>query len=119
MSNRFLPGTQKELQDSLEDLNRKMQEEETQAKAGSLALPYIDLHKFPVDLSVLGLFTEDLKPKKWVRYRFTKTLAIYALGVNAKPLYLSPTTFREKLMTLFQKNKITLYFISKKAWTRR
>src|SRR5471030_1913668 len=59
MSNKFLSSTPKELQDSLNELNRKMQEEEAQAKAGSLSLPYIDLHNFPVDLSVLGMFTEQ------------------------------------------------------------
>jgi hypothetical protein len=49
MSGRFLSSTPQELETSLDELNRKMQEEEAQAKAGALGLPYIDLHNFPVD----------------------------------------------------------------------
>ena len=54
MSNKFLSSTPQELQESLNELNRKMAEEEAQAQAGSLSLPYIDLHNFPVDLVGFG-----------------------------------------------------------------
>ncbi len=110
MSDRFLSGTPQQLQESLDDLNRKMQEEETQGKAGSLGLPYIDLHHFPVDLSVLGIFTED-EAKEMGAVPFYKELNDLRVGVTQPrhPLLL------EKVAELSKKNKVTLYFISQKS----
>jgi type IV pilus assembly protein PilB len=110
MSNRFLSATPQELQASLDDLNRKMQEEETQAQAASLGLPYIDLHNFPVDLSVLGMFTEA-EARSMGAVPFFKDLKDLRIGtIQPKhPLLL------EKIQQLSVKNKITLYLISKKG----
>src|SRR5579864_8836328 len=81
MSNKFLCSSPRELQESLEDLNRKMQEEETQAQAASLGLPYIDLHNFPLDLSVLGLFTEA-EAKEMGAVPFYKELKDLRIGTT-------------------------------------
>ncbi len=111
MSNRFLSATPQELQESLNDLNRKMEEEETQAKAGNLGLPYIDLHNFPVDLSVLGLFTEQ-EAKEMRAVPFFKELSDLRIGTlePKHPLLL------EKIRELSVKNKVSLYLISKKSF---
>lgn len=108
MSDRFLSATPQELQESLNDLNRKMQEDETAAQAKSLGLLYIDLHHFPVDLSVLGLFTEE-EAKEMGAVPFYKELKDLRIGVTQPkhPLLL------EKLQELGVKNKISLYLISK------
>lgn len=110
MSNKFLSSTPRELQDSLDELNRKMQEEETQAQARSLGLPYIDLHNFPVDLTVLGMFTEA-EAREMGAVPFYKDVKDLRIGtVSPKhPLLL------EKLKILAAKNKVTLYFISKSS----
>jgi type IV pilus assembly protein PilB len=110
MSNKFLSSTPQELQESLEDLNRKMQEEETQAKAASLSLPYIDLHNFPVDLSVLGMFTQE-EAEEMGAVPFYKDAKDLRIGcVNPQhPLLL------EKIQELSKKHKVSLYFISKKS----
>src|SRR6185369_15792607 len=100
MSNKFLSSTPQELQDSLNELNRKMQEEETQAQARSLSMPYIDLHNFPVHLSVLGLFTEE-EAREMGAVPFYKDARDLRIGTLSPkhPLLL------EKLKTLSLKNK--------------
>jgi len=110
MSNHFLPGTQKELQNSLDDLSRKMQEDETSARAGSLGLPYIDLHNFPVDLGVLGLITEA-EAKEMGAVPFYKEHKDLRMGVTdpEHPLLL------QKLEELSVIAKVTLYLISKRS----
>lgn len=113
MSGRFLSSTPQELQSSLDEINRKMQEEETQARAGSLGLPYIDLHNFPVDLSVLGMFTEE-EAKTAEAVPFYKELKDLRIGVvsPSNPLLL------EKIKELGVKNHVSLYLISKKSLTQ-
>ena len=108
MSGKFLSSTPKELEESLSELNRKMEEQETQAKAGSLGLPYIDLHNFPVDLSVLGIFTQE-EASTMGAVPFYKELSDLRIGTTEPkhPLLL------EKIKDLSGKNKVSLYFISK------
>ncbi len=110
MSNHFLAGTPQELQHALDDVNRKMQEEETKAKAASLGLPYMDLHNFPVDLAVLGIFSED-EAKQMGAVPFYKDLNDLRIGITEPehPLLLA------KLEDLRQHNKISLYLISQRS----
>ena len=110
MSNKFLASTPQELQASLDDVNRKMQEEEAQAKAGVLGLPYMDLHNFPVDLSVLGMFTEE-ESRALGAVPFYKELNDLRIGiVNPKePLLI------EKIEELSKKHKVSLYLISQRS----
>lgn len=108
MSNHFLSSTPAELQESLNDINRKMQEEETQAQSKSLGLPYINLHNFPVDLSVLGIFTED-EAKEMGAVPFFKDGSDLRIGVTHPGHQL----LKEKIRELSKKNKVSLFFISK------
>ena len=110
MTNKFLASSPQELQDSLNELNRKMAEEEAQAQAMSLGLPYIDLHNFPVDLSVLGMFTEE-EAKEMGAVPFYKELSDLRIGTNQPEHPL----LKEKVKELSLKNKVGLYFISKKS----
>ncbi len=111
MSKNFLASTPKQLQEALDDVNRKMAEEETQAKAGSLGLPYIDLHNFPVDLIILGMFTEE-EAKEIGAVPFYKEGKDLRLGVTNPdhPLLLEKINEFKK-----EGNKITLYMISKRS----
>lgn len=112
MSNRFLASTPAELQASLDEVNRKMQEEEAQAKAGSLGLPYIDLHHFPVDLSVLGLFTEE-EAREMGAVPFYKELNDLRIATTQPqhPLLRQKIAEFEK-----KKNKVSLYLVSQKSF---
>ena len=106
----FLPGTKADLQRSLDDLSRQMQEEEAKAKAASLNLPYIDLHNFPIDLVVLGLFTKEEATTAGAEpfYKDTKDLRIGTVEPH-NPWLL------EKIKEFSAHSKVTLYFISKKS----
>ncbi len=112
MSNHFLASTPQELQASLEEVNRKMQEEEAQAKAGSLGLPYIDLHHFPVDLSVLGLFTEEEAGEMGAVpfYKEVNDLRIATTQPHHPLLRQKIAEFEKK------KNKVSLYLVSQKSF---
>ncbi len=104
---KFLPGTQADLQRTLADLNRKMQEDETKAKASSLGLPYVDLHNFPIDFNVLGLLEEhEAKAlQAVVFYKDQNDMRIGAVDPSLPGL-------KSKLQIMAGKNKITLYIIS-------
>lgn len=109
----FLPGTKDDLARALDDVNRQMQEQEAQAKAASLHLPYIDLHNFPVDLSVLGLFSVQ-EAKECGAVPFYKETNDLRIGVTdpGHPLLL------EKIKEFSKKNKVTLYYISHRSLTQ-
>ncbi len=92
----------------MDDLNRKMQEQEAQVQARSLSLPYIDLHSFPVDLSVLGIFTEE-EAKEMGAVPFYKDLTDLRIGTT----HPQHALLLEKVAELSKKNKVSLYFISK------
>src|SRR5581483_3312143 len=111
MSTHFLSSSPKELAQSLDEVNRKMQEDEAQAQAGALGLPYINLHNFPVDLSVLGLFTEE-EAKEMNAIPFYKDLTDLRIATNQPRHQL----LQEKIAELTaKKNKVTLYFASKRS----
>ena len=110
MSTKFLASSPHELQDSLEELNRKMAEKETQAMAASLGLPYIDLHNFPLDLSVLGMFTEE-EAKQAGAVPFYKDAVDLRVGATD----LHNALLMQKLNELAAKHKVSLYLISKKS----
>lgn len=107
MSKNIFSSSPDDVKNTLADVNRQMQEQEAQAKASSLHLPYINLKGFPVDLNVLGMFTEA-EAKECGAVPFYKELTDLRIGVtNPKhPLLL------EKVSELSKKNKVTLYYIS-------
>jgi type II secretory ATPase GspE/PulE/Tfp pilus assembly ATPase PilB-like protein len=111
MSHNFLAPTQDELKRSLDDVNRKMQEEEAKAKAKNFAMPYIDLHNFPVDLNILGLLTEEE----------AKTTGAVPFYRDAKDLRIGVTdpdnaALSQKVKEFSANHKITLYLISKRSF---
>ncbi len=110
MSNNFLSSTPQDLQKSLDDMNRKLKEEETQSQASHLHLPYVDLKGFPVDLNILGLFTAD-EAKQAGAVPFFKEQSDLRIGVTdpTNPLLL------QKVQEFSVKNKVTLYFISQSS----
>ncbi len=107
-TNGFLTSTPDELQHAMHEVNRKMAEQEAQARAGSLGLPYIDLHNFPIDLNVLGMLTKE-----------------EAIAAEAVPFYRENTDMRigvmnpgnqllkEKVAVFSKKFKVKLYYISR------
>ena len=108
--NTMFSSSKTDLQQSLDELNRQMQERETQARAGALGLPYIDLHNFPIDLNVLGMFTEE-EAKEMGAVPFYKEQTDLRIGITDPdhPLLL------EKLREFSQHNKLTVYVISHKS----
>lgn len=103
----FLPSTQDDLKRTLGDVNRKMQEEETKAKALSLGLPYVDLYNFPIDFNVLALLKEE-EAKAAQAVCFYKEQNDLRIGtVNPSGAFL-----KDKLRELSLKNKVSLYLIS-------
>lgn len=109
----FLAGTPQDLQRNLNDINRSMQEKEAQAQALNLHLPYIDLHNFPVDLNVLGIFTED-EAKQAGAVPFYREGQDMRIGVTDphNPLLL------QKLEELSQNSKISMYLISQASFVQ-
>ena len=106
----FLPSTGQDLQRALGEVNRRMQEEEAQAKAADLQLSYVDLYGFPVDLNVLALFSKDEATTMGAVpfYKDQKDLRIGVTDPNS-PLLL------QKVGELSLKNKVTLYVISQSS----
>jgi len=111
MSKNFLASTPQELHAALDDVNRKMQEEETKARAASLGLPYIDLHNFPTDLSVLALFAEE-EAKEMGALPFYKELTDLRIGTTnpEHPLLQQKIDEFKKLG-----DKVSLYLISQRS----
>ncbi len=97
----------KDLQNTLSEVNRKMQEQEAHAQAAALHLPYIDLHNFPVDLNILGMFSEQ-EARECQSVPFYKELSDLRIATHQPnhPLLL------EKIKELSLHNKVKLYFIS-------
>jgi type IV pilus assembly protein PilB len=107
----FLSSTPQDLKDALNEVNRKMQEDEASARALSLNMPYIDLHNFPVDLNVLGMLTKEEAESAFALpfYKDQKDLRIGVLDPH-NPL------LQEKIREFSVKNKVTLYVISKASF---
>lgn len=104
----FLSNTSSGLQRTLTDLTRRMQEQEAQARARALNVPYIDLHNFPVDLNVLGMIpeAEAREAQAVVFYRDEHDLRIGAVDPK-HPVLL------ERVRQLSGRYQVTVYVISK------
>lgn len=107
MSKTFLQSTQSDLARTLSDVNRRMEEEQAVNKAGALGLPYVNLQRFPVDLNVLGLFSED-EARQAQSFPFYKELH----DVRIATVSPNNAVLKEKIKALSEKYKISLYFIS-------
>src|SRR3989344_7010258 len=100
----FLPGTHEDFKRAIDDVNRKMQEDEARAKASALGVPYLDLYNFPIDLNVLALFSKE-EAESLKAVPFFKDQADLRVGA-VEPF--SPELVK-KLKVISAKNKISVY----------
>lgn len=107
MTQRFLQPSPEELKGALDEVNRRMEEDETKARAASLNMPYINLHNFPVDLQVLGMLTEE-EARTAGAVPFYKDVRDLRVGVTDPDNAL----LKEKLREFSAKHKVTMYLIS-------
>lgn len=113
MSKDFLHNTHADLLGAINKVNLQMEEEGTREKAKQFGLPYIDLANFPVDLAVLGLFTEEeaTQSQSLPFYKEVNDLRIGTLNPN-NPL------LKQKIAELSKKYSITLYVISQPGFLK-
>ena len=109
----FLPGTHEDFKRAIDDVNRKMQEDEARAKASALGVPYVDLYNFPIDLNVLALFSKE-EAESLKAVPFFKDQADLRVGA-VEPF--SPELVK-KLKVISAKNKISVYLISAESFLR-
>jgi type IV pilus assembly protein PilB len=107
MSKNFLPNTDHDLQRALEQSSRKMIEEQTQSKARSLGLSYVNLQGFPVDLNVLSLFSES-------KAQLCQAVPFFREGHDLRLAATNPKNpaLLEEIKLLSNKYKVSLYLIS-------
>ncbi len=107
MAHNFLNPSQQDLVRALREQNLNLQEREVQGKATSLGLPYMNLHGFPMDLNVVGLFTEE-------EARNSYSVPFFREGRDLRIGTTDPKNalLKTKIEELGKKFKITLYFIS-------
>jgi type II secretory ATPase GspE/PulE/Tfp pilus assembly ATPase PilB-like protein len=88
-----------------------MQEREAQKQSMSLGLPYVDLQSFPLDINVLGYFTEaEAKDSESVPF-FNDAHDLRLATTNPDNQLL-----KQKVSEMGAKFKISLYFISKASY---
>lgn len=107
MGHSFLQNIPGGLKGAMLNMSHQMEEEGTAVKAKSLNKPYINLYTFPIDLAVLGLFTEEeaRQSESVPFYRELKDLRIGTLNPN-NPL------LQERIKELSTKYTVTVYIIS-------
>ncbi len=110
MAHNFLSPSQQDLVRVLKEQNLDLHEKEAQSKAKSFGLPYMNLHAFPMDLNIVGLFTED-EAKESSSIPFYKEGHDLRIGTNdpENPLLAS------KVEELSKKFTILVYYISEQS----
>ncbi len=103
----FLQSTDQDLERTLVKSTRKMVEEQAQSKARTLNMQYVNLQGFPIDLNVLGMFSEAQATacEALPFFRETRDLRIATTNPQNPGLL-------EQIKTLSTKYKVTLYLIS-------
>lgn len=110
MAHNFLSPSQQDLVRVLREQNLDLHEKEAQGKAKSFGLPYMNLHAFPMDLNIVGLFTED-EAKKAVSIPFYKEGHDLRIGTNDPENPLLATKIEE----LSKRFTIMVYYISEQS----
>jgi type IV pilus assembly protein PilB len=110
MSN-FLSSNPKDLARALSDEKRDIEERETQGRASSLGMSYVNLLNFPLDLTALSVVTEK-EAKDMQAVPFYKDHHDIRIGTNNpdNPL------LKEKVKELSLGGKIEVYFISQSSY---
>ena len=111
MNNHFLQGSPNELQNVLIDANRQLQEEAAQVQARQANLPYLNLHNFPIDLQVLGLFSKE-EAETAESLPFYRDVHDLRIGTRNPANQL----LKQKVIELSKKYQVTLYLISKASF---
>lgn len=108
MLKRFLQTSPGGIHDSLKRISSQMEEANTEEKAKSLGLPYINMHSFPVDLNTLSLFSEE-EARAYEAIPFFRENHELRVGV------INPNNpaLRARLAQYKEKYNITMYVISK------
>lgn len=110
MSN-FLSSNPKDLARVLEDEKRNIEEREAQGRAASLGLEYINLQNFPLDLTALGVFSEQ-EAKDTESIPFYKDKHDVRVGTNNP----NNPQLKAKLKAIEGEWKVTLYYISASSY---
>jgi type II secretory ATPase GspE/PulE/Tfp pilus assembly ATPase PilB-like protein len=107
MAHNFLNPSQQDLVRALREQNLNLQEREVQGKATALGLPYMNLHGFPMDLNVVGMFTEE-------EARNSSSVPFFREGRDLRIGTTEPKNalLKTKVEELGKKFQITLYYIS-------
>ncbi len=107
MTNNFLQNTDQDLERTLEKSTRRMVEEQAQSKARTLNMQYVNLQGFPIDLNVLGLFTES-------QASLCEAVPFFREGRDLRIATTNPKNagLLEQVKTLSAKYKVVLYLIS-------
>lgn len=108
MTAKFLQTSTQNLQHTLDDMNRSVQEQETADLARQLHLPYLNLHNFPIDLNVMGKFSQE-------EAKAAESLPIFEEGATLKIATTNPHNqlLQTKIAEFSKKRKIDLYLVSK------
>ncbi|HEX3099398.1 MAG TPA: GspE/PulE family protein [Patescibacteria group bacterium] len=106
MSN-FLSSNPKDLSRALEDEKRDIEERESQGRANSLGMQYVNLQNFPLDLTALSIITEQ-EAREIGAVPFYKERHDVRMGTN------DPTNpaLKAKIAEMSTKFKVELYYIS-------
>jgi type IV pilus assembly protein PilB len=105
--NHFLEDSTKDLQHTIDDTSRKMLEDRVALQAKDLGLPYVNLAGFPVDLNVLGLFSQH-------EAELAESLPFFREGHDLRIATANPKNkvLQDFVHRLSEKYKISLYLIS-------
>ncbi|QQS22927.1 Flp pilus assembly complex ATPase component TadA [bacterium] len=107
----FLSNTPAELNRSLTDQKRKIEEAQTQRVAATHHLQYLNMQSFPLDLNSLALITKEQAVA-------AECLPFYKEGKDLKIATTNPDNqlFGEIKKQLSEKYKITVFFVSKTSF---
>ncbi len=111
MAHSFLSSSPEDLARSLDDTNRSMQERVAQKQAEDLGLPYVNLQGFPLDINVLGYFTEA-EAKAAESLPFFNDVHDLRIGTTNPQNQLLKT----KVTELSAKFKVSVYFMSQASF---
>lgn len=110
MSN-FLSSNPKDLTRALEDEKRNIEERESQGRANSLGMQYINLQNFPLDLTALSIITEQ-EARDIKAVPFYKDHRDLRLGTNEP----ENPALKAKVADLSKDHKVELYYISASSY---
>lgn len=107
----FLSSNPNDLARALEDEKRNIEERETQRRARSLGLEYVSLQSFPMDLTALGIFSEQ-------EAKDTESVPFYKERHDVRIGTMNPNNLqlKAKLGEMAGDWNVTLYLISQSSY---